>query len=91
MKTKAKDGKRYPYVSNMILNLDIKDFTSEYKSESLSEQIKAILNDLLINYKKELIAIVKPAIEETSTKQVMHLSNGIVKHFTYEELFPDRV
>lgn len=91
LKMTTKGGKRYMYLSQIKINLDIKDYDAKYDlNESEFGQLNQIINNFIGNNKKEIIETFKPALEEIVSKRILLVSNDIVKHFTYEELFPDR-
>lgn len=91
MKVITKGGKRYMYLAKMKLNLDIKGYDAKYNlNERELGQLNEIINNFIGNNQEEVIKSIKPALEEVITKRILLVSNDIVKHFTYEELFPDR-
>jgi inorganic pyrophosphatase/exopolyphosphatase len=91
MKITTKSGKRYMYLSQIKINLDIKRYDAKYDLEEREfGQLNQIINNFIGNNQDEIIKNVKPAIEELVSKRILLVSNDIVKHFTYEELFPDR-
>ncbi|XP_011171045.1 uncharacterized protein LOC105203829 [Solenopsis invicta] len=92
MKVVTKGGKRYVYLSKMKINLDIKGYTAEYGLGNMeSSRLNEIISNFIGNNQEEVISAFRPAIEEAVVKRILSLSNNIVKHFTFEELFPDRV
>lgn len=91
MKTTNKGDKKYLYLSQIKINLDIKNYDSKYDlNERELGQLNQIINNFIGNNKKEIIETLKPVLEEIVSKRILLLSNNIVKHFTYDELFPDR-
>ncbi|CAL1681948.1 unnamed protein product [Lasius platythorax] len=91
MKVTTKGGKRYMYMSQIKINLDIKEYDAKYDlNEREFGQLNQIINNFIGNNQDEIIKSIKPAIEEVVSKRILLVSNDIVKHFTYEELFPDR-
>ncbi|XP_012537978.1 uncharacterized protein LOC105837606 [Monomorium pharaonis] len=92
MRIVTKNSKRYVYMSKMKINLDIKGYDAEYGLENSElSRLNQIISNFIGNNQKEVIDVFKPAIEEVVVKRILSLSNNIVKHFTFEELFPDRV
>ncbi|XP_011879795.1 PREDICTED: uncharacterized protein LOC105568599 [Vollenhovia emeryi] len=91
MNVVTKDSKRYVYMSKIKLNLDIKGYDVDYgiNSEELN-RLNQIISNFIGNNQEEVIKTLKPAIEEAVVKRILTLSNDIVKHFTFEELFPDK-
>ncbi|XP_011706218.1 PREDICTED: uncharacterized protein LOC105461420, partial [Wasmannia auropunctata] len=91
MSTVNKNNKRYVYMSKMKINLDIKGYTAEYGLQDAElGRLNQIIDTFLGSNQEEVIAAFKPAIEESVVKRILSLSNSIVKHFTFDELFPDR-
>jgi len=90
MKIVKRNGKNYLYVSNIKIDLNLKEFKYYMNNnEQLDELRKAVRNFIGSNH-QEVIAAVKEPLEQAISKRILELSNNIVKHFTYEELFPDR-
>ncbi|KAL6255417.1 hypothetical protein P5V15_013752 [Pogonomyrmex californicus] len=91
MKIINKDNKRYVYMSKMKINLDIKGYDAEYGLNNAElSQLNQVISNFIGNNQEEVIKVFKPALEEIVVKRILSLSNDIVKHFTFEELFPDR-
>lgn len=91
MKLTTKDSKRYIYISKLNLNIDLKKYNAEFDlNKTELGQFYEIINNLFGNNQDEIIKILKPVLEEAISKYIVSISNDIVKHFTYEELFPDR-
>ncbi|KAL6428587.1 hypothetical protein ACFW04_007900 [Cataglyphis niger] len=92
LKVATKGGKRYMYMSKIKLNLDIKGYNAKYDelNERELSQLNEIINNFIGNNQEEVIKSFKPVLEEVISKRILLVSNDIVKHFTYEELFPDR-
>lgn len=77
-------------MSKILLDLDIKNFKDEYENNGNLGQLQQIIENFIGNNNEEIINTFKPALEEAISKVILSVSNNIVKHFTYEELFPDR-
>ncbi|XP_012219407.1 protein takeout [Linepithema humile] len=84
----TKGAKRYIYLSKILLNLDIKDFENQYENTGNLGQLQEIIENFIGNNNEEIIKTFKPALEEAVSKVIISVANDIVKHFTYEELFP---
>ncbi|XP_046477428.1 circadian clock-controlled protein daywake [Neodiprion pinetum] len=85
-------GAKFLYFPTMTTSLLIKDYTSHFTPRpgpdgALAEGINAALQD----NRKEIIPLIKPNLEQVITERVLELSNRICKHFSYDELFPDRM
>lgn len=92
MSVVSKNGKRYVYMSKMKINLDIKGYDTEYGLDNAAlSRLNQVISNFIGNNQEEVIKVFKPAIEEEVVKRIISLSNNIVKHFTFEELFPDRI
>lgn len=90
LKLVTKNKQHYVFISKMMINLDIKGYNIEFSNEMNLNQLHEIARNLLGNNQKEIIKNFKPILEEAISKRIISVSNDIVKHFTYEELFPDR-
>lgn len=92
MKLATKDGYRYVYISEFKINLNVQGYSYDFEmNETESKDLHDILIDFAEKNKKELLKIFKPVLEKEISKRVILISNDIVKLFTYEELFPDRI
>lgn len=89
METVTRNGKRYVFISKMILNLDIIGYYIELDQNQ--NQLREIVRNFVGNNQEEIIRSVKPIIEDVISRWAISLFNNITKHFTYEELFPDRI
>lgn len=88
MKTVTNNGKKYVYMSKMKINLNIKGYDRYGLENQDSNRVMQLVNNFIGQNQEEVISALKPAIEEIVVKRVLSLSNNIVKHFTFEELFP---
>lgn len=86
----TKNDKRYVFVSKMKINLDIKGYDIHFANETELSQLREIVRNFVGDNQQEIIKNFKPALEETISKRIISVSNDMVKHFTYDELFPDR-
>ncbi|XP_014470568.1 PREDICTED: uncharacterized protein LOC106742281 [Dinoponera quadriceps] len=86
-------NKEYVYLSNMDLDLDIKDYKTDVSSfnDGKIVQMQEISQKILGTNRQELLTVLKPNLEKIISKQILTFSNEIVKHFTYDELFPDHI
>ncbi|KAL6255412.1 hypothetical protein P5V15_013747 [Pogonomyrmex californicus] len=92
LKVITKNDKKYIYISKINLNLDIKTLSNKFDTEGQnSSQLNEIISNFVGSNEEEFIKKVKPSLEEQVTKQIIFLANNIVKHFTYDELFPEQV
>ncbi|EFN85085.1 hypothetical protein EAI_14880 [Harpegnathos saltator] len=80
------------YVSNINLDIDIKEYEADPSSYSKEESILTygVGNSFIGNNQPQMLMVLKPVLEDAVSKQIFRLANAIVKQFTYDELFPDR-
>ncbi|TGZ50584.1 hypothetical protein DBV15_08100 [Temnothorax longispinosus] len=91
MKIVNKNNKRYVYMSKLNLILDIKTLSSKFDMNGEEKsQLNEILSTFLGSNEEEFINRVKPTLGKEISKQVLSIANNIVKHFTFDELFPER-
>ncbi|EFN85084.1 Circadian clock-controlled protein [Harpegnathos saltator] len=92
LKVINKNGKEYVYVSNINLDIDIKEYKADLSS--INDRDLALMRQLsenvISNNQQEMLRMLKPVLEDVVSKQIFRFANAIVKHFTYDELFPDR-
>ncbi|XP_039306728.1 uncharacterized protein LOC105203864 [Solenopsis invicta] len=88
----TKRGQKYTYLAKIKINFNIKGYTAKYDAdEERYGQLREIIRDFIGRNQKEIISSLKPTLEEIISRQIVLLANNIVKHFTYDELFPDRI
>lgn len=93
MNLATKDSRRYTYVLKLKNNINLKNYNAEFILNRTKGTFYEILEDFVNDNQDEIIKILKPVLKkrETFSKWViLILMTHIVKHFTYEELFPDR-
>jgi len=74
-----------------MINLDIKGYYIEFDyNQTELQQLREIVRNFLGNNQEEMIKNFKPVLEEAISKLILSFSNDIIKHFTFEEIFPDR-
>lgn len=86
-----KDGRKI-YIDKMKSQLTLKSFNTKFNVTSGIDDptiIKA-MEQSLKETEQELIDMVQPSIEKKISSVVLDLGNKMLKHFTFEELFPDR-
>ncbi|XP_014472046.1 PREDICTED: uncharacterized protein LOC106743061 [Dinoponera quadriceps] len=88
----TKGNKQFVYLSNIKLDLGIKRYDANVSSfdDAQMATMREIGQHFLGNNQQELLAVLKPILEDVISKQILNFSNKIVRHFTYDELFPDR-
>ncbi|XP_011706853.1 PREDICTED: uncharacterized protein LOC105462029 [Wasmannia auropunctata] len=90
MKLITKNNKRYSYLSKITTKLDVKTVDVKFEEQD-SSQLNEILNSFIGNNKRELIDKLAPPFEIEISKQLLLIANAIIKHFTFDELFPEQV
>lgn len=91
LKKITKNDKTYVYLSKIKFNLNIKGYNAKYDlNEEENGQLAEVISNFIGSNQEEVVESFKPALEEAISRQVLLISKDIVKHFTYDELFPDR-
>lgn len=74
-------------IDNLNLNLSIENLSFDFDSD-----IFEVLKEALIqaNNNKDILEIFIPSLEKIVSKNILELCNNICKHFTFDELLPDR-
>ncbi|XP_011174745.3 uncharacterized protein LOC105206996, partial [Solenopsis invicta] len=88
LKIITRHGERYVYISKMNLQFDIKRLKTKLDVNEPA-QLNEIISNFLGNNEEELIAKIKSSLETKVSKKILSITNNIVKHFTFNELFPD--
>ncbi|XP_015604907.1 protein takeout [Cephus cinctus] len=84
-------GKTYMYFPSITIKLTIKDYISHFvPREGENSPLANGINAALSNGRQEIIETITPNLEKVISEQILEYANKICKHFTYEELFPDR-
>lgn len=87
---KTKKGQQV-FFTSATTKLKIGDYKTKFVGNSetttaLSDAINSVVN----GNKGEIIAAITPHIERAMSRKQLEIANQICKHFTFEELFPDR-
>lgn len=92
MRVLTKGAKQHFYLSRMTTKLDIKGYEATMGSMDNDQinQLQQAVSNFLGDNQKEIIETLKPIIEDAVSRETLRISNEIVKHFTYEEIFPER-
>lgn len=89
MKVVTNRGKKYIYISKIKINIDIKDYDASYNLQDMElNRLQEIIDSFIGHNKEEILKVFKPALEKTISQTILSVANDIVKHFTYDELFP---
>ncbi|KOC69862.1 hypothetical protein WH47_07072 [Habropoda laboriosa] len=83
-------GKRYMYFPSMTTRLTVKDFDVKFELTNFDKALQQAVSQALGNSHQEILDATKPNIEKAISQRCLEMANKICKHFTYDELFPDR-
>lgn len=84
----TKNSKRFIRLAEIKLNLDIKNFNTQFGNRSSMQDY--IFHNFLGQNQEEIIKTVKPRLEKEISEYIFRIVSNIVKHFTYEELYPEQ-
>ncbi|CAK9833903.1 Putative beta-carotene-binding protein [Anthophora retusa] len=84
------NGKRYIYFPSMTTRLNVKDFTVKFEVTNFDKTLQEAVSQALGSSHQEVLEATTPNIEKAISERCLELANKICKHFTYDELFPDR-
>ncbi|CAB0032140.1 unnamed protein product [Trichogramma brassicae] len=82
-------GRQIMFWEEMTTKIFTKDYTAIFQPGEQKPLTQAI-NQVLQTNRKEIIESITPSVELAISKKILDISNRVSKHFTYEELFPDR-
>lgn len=91
MKMVTKDNQKYIYISKMNLNLNVKNLETKFENEKDTNQLNKIISTFVSSNQEEFINRIKSQVAEKISKQILFMANNIIKHFTYDELFPEQI
>lgn len=81
-----RDGKQYLYFKSINLNLSIENLSFHFNSDDFN-----ILKEMINEFDdKVLLKIFTSSLEKGTSKNFLELCNNFCKHFTFDELLPDR-
>lgn len=83
-------GKQYVYFSSMTTHLNIKDYTIKYEPENFDETLRDAFKQAIGHNNREILEMTRPNLEKAISQRCLEISNKICKHFSYDELLPDR-
>lgn len=83
-------GKKYIYFSSLKTHIMVDDFDAQLGLDSGNIALQQAINQVLSTSHKELLEATTPILEKHSADRSLELANRICRHFTYDELFPDR-
>lgn len=84
-----KKGVKRVYFPSAYLKLYIKDYRAQYSSPTNSP-LAAAINSVLLESSKDIIESMNPHLEREISKNILNICNKFCKHYTFDELCPDR-
>ncbi|CAB0037351.1 unnamed protein product [Trichogramma brassicae] len=87
--TVERRGRKLLYFPTMTTKVVIKDYTANFQP-GITNPISLAINAVLENSRPEIIESMTPSLEKAISEKVLDVANRICKHFTFDELFPDR-
>lgn len=85
-----RNGKRYMFFPSMTTHLSVKDFTVKFEAVNFDKTLQQAVTQALGSSHQEILDATRPNIEKAISEKCLEIANKICKHFTYDELFPDR-
>ncbi|XP_076683088.1 putative beta-carotene-binding protein [Andrena cerasifolii] len=83
-------GKKYAYFSSVKTQLSLKKYTVDFEANNLDKTLQEAVTQALGHSHEEIMEAVRPNLEKAIAERCLTFANNIFKHFTYDELFPDR-
>ncbi|KZC13437.1 hypothetical protein WN55_04988 [Dufourea novaeangliae] len=83
-------GKKYTYFPTMTTKLNVKDYTVKFEADNFDKTLQEAVSQALGNSHQEILEATRPNLERVISERCLQIANKICKHFTYDELFPDR-
>lgn len=84
-----KQGTMRLFFPSGYLKINIKNYEAKYTSPTGSPLTPAI-NAVLADNRQEIIKSMSPYLEKEVAKKILIASNKFSKHYTFDELCPDR-
>lgn len=90
-KVVPRGGRNNVYFSSMTTLLTINDdFDIHFVADNFDKVLQDAVSQALGSSHKEVLEATKPNLEKTISERILQICNQICKHFTYDELLPDR-
>ncbi|KAK1120379.1 hypothetical protein K0M31_012360 [Melipona bicolor] len=83
-------GKRPFYYSSLDIKLFVLDFDVKFRGQHQQKSLDEAIEMTVRNNKKEIVEANLPNMEKITSEKTLKLLNNFVKHFTYDDLHPDR-
>ncbi|XP_058803122.1 uncharacterized protein LOC131671030 [Phymastichus coffea] len=84
-------GRTLIYFPTMSCKLLIEDYTANFRSGASESTISQAINEILVTNRKEIIDSMTPNLEKAVSSKVIDVANRVCKHFTFDDLLPDRL
>lgn len=81
-------GKQYMYFPSVATKLKITDFASTL--DNANSTVMTAVSQALGGSHEEILQTFTPALERVVSEKILLYGNAIVRHFPFDELFPDR-
>ena len=83
-------GTRHFYYSSFNVKLTVTDFDVEFRGQSIDKTLGEAIEQTIRQNKKELLEASIGNLEKAVSKRCLEIINNFSKHFTYDEVLPDR-
>lgn len=83
-------GEKYVYFDSMKIHLNIKDYDLTFDSDTFDKTLKDAIVQVLGSSHQEVLDATRPNVEKAISETVLNMANKICKHFTFDELLPNR-
>ncbi|XP_017883743.2 uncharacterized protein LOC108627161 [Ceratina calcarata] len=74
----------------MTTMLTIKEFDVDFVAENFDKILQDAVTQALSSTHQEVLDVTKPNLEKAISERILKIGNQMCKHFTYDELLPDR-
>jgi len=89
LKVATKNGEKQIYASKVNTNINITEIKYKFdESRKELEQLHQVINNVVDNNLKDIIATIASVIEEKISQIIISIFNKL-SHSNYEKLFPD--
>lgn len=85
-----RNGKKFMFFSSMTTQLGLKEYKLDFKADNFDKTLQEAVTNALGDSHTEVLQATKPNIEKAISEWCLKMANKICKHFSYDELFPDR-
>ncbi|KOX67277.1 hypothetical protein WN51_00023 [Melipona quadrifasciata] len=82
--------RRLYYYSSLNEKLLITDWDVQFRGQNGEKTLAKAIEQTINSSKKELLDASTENIEKITSKKYLEIMNNFTKHFTYDDLLPDR-